>query len=68
LTVEDHSIIGGLGSAVAELLSSKYPLPVKVLGVPDVFGESARNWQELLIKYKIDSKSLTKVIKDLIGE
>lgn len=68
LTVEDHSVIGGLGSAVAELLSQEYPLPVKILGVPDIFGESARNWQELLIKYKIDRKSLTKFIKNLIGE
>jgi transketolase len=40
LTVEEHSIIGGLGSAVAEVLSERYPVPVRRLGVRDVFGQS----------------------------
>jgi len=66
LTVEDHSVIGGLGAAVAELLAERYPLPVKILGVPDVFGESARDWQELLGKYKLDSKGLRETIWKLI--
>ena len=40
VTVEEHSIVGGLGSAVTELLSEKYPVPVLRVGVPDVFGRS----------------------------
>ncbi len=40
LTVENHSIIGGLGSAVCELLSENLPLPVKRIGINDTFGES----------------------------
>jgi len=43
ITVEDHSIIGGLGGAVSEALSEAYPVPVKRLGAPDVWGGSSRN-------------------------
>ncbi|OGI01364.1 MAG: transketolase [Candidatus Melainabacteria bacterium GWF2_37_15] len=50
LTVENHSIIGGLGSAVCELLSEKMPLPVKRVGVRDEFGQSGK-YDELMKKY-----------------
>jgi len=40
VTVEEHSVIGGLGGAVAELLSRKYPVPLEMVGVDDTFGES----------------------------
>ncbi|MFH1568031.1 MAG: transketolase C-terminal domain-containing protein [Gemmatimonadota bacterium] len=50
LTAEDHSVIGGLGSAVCEALSEHCPTPVRRLGIQDCFGESAGN-QELLRKY-----------------
>jgi len=53
VTVEDHSIVGGLGSAVAELLSEKYPVPLKRLGITDSFGESGTE-RELLVKYGLD--------------
>jgi transketolase len=43
VTVEDHSVLGGLGGAVAETLSESYPVPVKRLGAPDVYGGSSRN-------------------------
>jgi len=66
LTVEDHSVIGGLGSAVAELLAQEYPLPVKILGVPDVFGESAREPRQLLAKYGLDAEGIGKAIKNLL--
>jgi len=66
LIVEEHSIYGGLGSTVAELLSQEYPLPVKTLGIPDVFGESARSREELLAKYGLNSQNIVKVIKQLV--
>lgn len=47
LTVEEHSIIGGLGSAVAEALGERYPVPVRRLGVRDVFGQSGTPYQLL---------------------
>lgn len=50
LTVENHSIIGGLGSAVCELLSEKLPLPVKRIGVKDEFGQSGK-YDELMKEY-----------------
>ena len=68
LVVEEHSVFGGLGSAVTELLSQEYPLPVKILGIQDVFGESAKSWQELLKKYKMDSESIAEIIKGIIAK
>jgi transketolase len=50
VTAEDHSIIGGLGGAVAETLSEVYPVPIRRVGLRDVFGESGPNGA-LLEKY-----------------
>jgi transketolase len=50
VTAEDHSIIGGLGGAVAETLSEQYPVPIRRVGLRDVFGESGPNGA-LLEKY-----------------
>ena len=51
--MEEHSVIGGLGSAVADVLSENYPVPVHKIGIRDVFGESGPA-QELLKKYGLD--------------
>jgi transketolase len=51
VTVEDHSICGGLGGAVAEVLSEKYPVPIHRLGVPDVYGGSSRNVDSFLKEF-----------------
>lgn len=61
-TVEEHSIIGGLGSAVAELLSEKCPVKVTRIGVKDTFGESGPA-KELLKKYELDAEGIYKQIK-----
>ena len=47
ITAEEHSIIGGLGEAVAGLISETYPIPVRRVGVNDIFGQSGTS-QELL--------------------
>ncbi len=65
ITVENHSIIGGLGSAVCELLSYYYPMPVIRLGVNDTFGQSGR-WDELLDYYGLSASKLAKTIKKQI--
>ena len=57
ITVEDHSIIGGLGSAVCEVLSEDYPTKVERMGIPDCFGRSGKA-EELMVYYKIDSKAI----------
>ena len=54
-TVEEHSIIGGLGSAVAEVLSEKCPTKLTRIGVNDTFGESGPA-KELIKKYKLDAE------------
>lgn len=56
-TVEEHSIIGGLGSAVAELLGEKCPTKITRIGVRDVFGESGPA-KELLHKYELDAEGI----------
>ena len=57
ITVEDHSIIGGLGSSVCEVLSDELPTKVIRMGINDVFGRSG-NAEELIRYYKIDSTAI----------
>ena len=61
-TVEEHSIIGGLGAAVCETLSEKCPTKVTRIGVNDVFGESGPA-KELLHKYELDAEGIANRIK-----
>lgn len=62
VTLEEHSIYGGMGSAVAEFLGQEYPVPIKIIGIPDVFGESARNYQELLDKYGLTTENIIRLM------
>lgn len=62
VTVEEHSVIGGLGGAVCETLSAKAPTPVLRIGVQDVFGESGPA-VKLLEKYKLDGPGVYEQIK-----
>jgi len=57
ITAEEHSIIGGLGSAVCEVLSEKAPCLVKMVGIKDVFGISGKA-EELLSYFKVDAKTI----------
>lgn len=57
VTVEEHSVIGGLGSAVCEVLSENCPLPVKRIGVYDTFGESGPAI-DLIHKYRLDGEGI----------
>ncbi len=58
LTVEDHSVLGGLGGAVAESLSERYPVPVTRLGIPDVYAGSSRNADSYLNEYGLTPAQL----------
>ena len=62
VTVEEHSIIGGLGSAVCDALSAQAPTPVLKIGVMDTFGESGPA-AELVKKYGLDSESIYSKVK-----
>lgn len=65
ITVEEHSIYGGLGGAVAEILGEKYPVPMKRIGVNDVFGESGE-YEELLKKHGLTAMNIVKSAKELL--
>lgn len=66
LTVEEHSVIGGLGDAVCSALAEAHPVPVRKVGVRDVFGESGPA-EELLHKYGLDAEGIVTEALDLIG-
>ncbi len=62
VTVEEHSVIGGLGSAVVDCLAEQCPVPVKKIGIQDVFGESGPA-AKLIEKYGLDGKGVYNAIK-----
>ena len=63
ITIEDHSIIGGLGSSVCEVLSTNYPTKVERIGINDEFGQSGK-WDELLLHYGLSCENIIKHIKN----
>lgn len=63
VTAEEHSVIGGLGSAVSEFLSEVHPTKVKKVGIYDKFGQSGIG-EELLQKYELTAEKLISVIKE----
>ncbi len=67
VTIEEHNIIGGLGSAVSESVSERYPIPIRRIGAQDKFGESCRDneIQQLLEKHGITSFNITKKVKEI---
>ena len=65
VTVEEHSVIGGLGSAVCDLLSEKYPVPVKKIGMNDEYGMSG-SAAELLEHYGFSADNIIKNVKELL--
>ncbi len=64
ITCEEHSVIGGLGGAVAQAISNE-PVPMERIGIHDVFGESGGAW-ELMEKYGLTAKNIAKVAKKMI--
>ena len=66
VTCEEHNVMGGFGSAVSEVVSERYPVPIKRIGVQDKFGESARDNEipQLLEKHGISSINIAKAVKE----
>ena len=62
-SVEDHNIIGGLGSIIADVLVENYPKKLIKIGINDRFGESGKG-NELLEKFKLDSISIASKVRD----
>ena len=67
VTVEEHQVHGGIGSAVAEVLSQEYPVPMKIIGVEDTFGESG-TYEELWEKYGINDAHIVNEVRDFLGK
>lgn len=67
ITAEEHSVIGGLGSAVCECVAGACPVPVKRIGVQDCFGESGSAAQ-LLVKYQLDGEGIYQQTKAFLAE
>ena len=64
ITAEEHSIIGGLGSAVAETLSEHHPVPLKRVGMRDTFGESGKP-SELLEHFGLTAAGIVEAAKQI---
>ncbi len=67
LTVEEHSIIGGLGSAVAEALGKRCPARIDFVGIEDTFAESGP-YMALMAKYGISQKAIVQKAQKLLVE
>lgn len=66
VTIENHNIIGGLGSAVAEVLSEKYPVKLKRIGIRDVFGKSGTN-EEMKKKFGLRAEDIAYEITNFLN-
>ena len=65
VTAEEHSIIGGLGEAVASVLAEQHPLPMRRVGVRDVYGESGPA-VDLLHKYGLDADGIEAAVRSVL--
>ncbi len=66
VTVEEHNVIGGLGSAVVEALAKEWPTPVEFVGMQDTFGESGQP-NELIAKYGMDAEAVAAAARRVIA-
>jgi len=67
VTAEEHQIYGGLGSAVGEVVVQNKLVPMKIIGMPDKFGESG-SAHDLLVKYGLTDKEIIKAVKEVISK
>ncbi|PIR98583.1 MAG: transketolase [Candidatus Colwellbacteria bacterium CG10_big_fil_rev_8_21_14_0_10_41_28] len=65
VTVEEHQVMGGMGSAVAEVLAKNNPVPQEFIGIQDVFGESGQP-EELIDRYGMDVKDIKMAVKNVL--
>ncbi len=66
ITLEEHQVAGGMGSAIAEFLSENHPLPIKFMGIKDRFGQSGQT-EELLTKYNLNKEAIKERVKELLN-
>jgi len=66
VTVEEHQVAGGMGSAVSECLAKHYPVPIEFVGVKDKFGQSGTP-DELIAHYEMDGKAIMKAVEKVLS-
>ncbi len=66
MTAEDHSVLGGLGGAVAETLSERRPTLMRRVGIRDTFGESGPN-DALLEKYGLTARHVAQAAREILS-
>jgi len=67
ITAEEHSVLGGLGGAVAELLSEERPTRLARVGIRDTFARTARNPEVLMDAFGLGVADLVRVVKRMVG-
>jgi len=67
VTVEEHQVNGGMGSAVAEVIARNFPVPMEFIGVKDSFGESSRDFDELWKKFGLKKENIIEAVKKVIA-
>jgi transketolase len=65
VTAEEHQVMGGFGSAVTEVISQNYPVPVKMVGIQDSFGESGKP-DDLMEKYNLLDSDVVNAVRDVL--
>lgn len=66
VTAEEHQVFGGLGSAVAEIVTQNHPVPMRFVGMQDVFGESGKA-AELLVKYNLTDEGIADAVRAILA-
>jgi transketolase len=66
VTVEEHNIMGGLGSAVSEVVVQNFPVPIKIIGIPDIYSTIGPS-SDLYELYGLDSKGIVKSVKEMMA-
>jgi transketolase len=66
VTAEEHTVIGGLGSAIAEALRGETSQPLEFVGIQDNFGTSAYNYEELLLRYGLTADAIVNSVKQVL--
>jgi transketolase len=65
VTCEEHSVLGGMGSAISEVLSEQYPVPTRRIGVADMFGTSG-DPKDLIEHFCLDAQSIAAAARELV--
>lgn len=67
ITAEEHTVMGGLGGAVSEVLARNFPVPMRFIGVQDIFGQSGKP-AELLKEYGLTAKDIVEAAEEMVAE